>query len=166
MLYVIFTTLLVNFKINTTCCSIRVSCSPSSVEETIDKMQFVLFIAVAVTGVVFTQVGYSIIPSCTYDKWASTQESCLCGFANNKGANQPAHPRSLVSVFVIRFLKSIISKLATSEISVFLLVSVAEETALSPALSETLKSGFLASRPKWSSLLSGRITSVIIRFIR
>ena len=53
---------------------------------------------------------------------------------NNKGADQSAHPRSLISAFVFRFLKSIISKLATSEISVFQLVSVAEETALSIAL--------------------------------
>ena len=27
------------------------------------------------------------------------------GFANNKGADQPAHPRSLISAFVIRFLE-------------------------------------------------------------
>ena len=38
--------------------------------------------------------------------------------ANNTGADQPAHPRSLVSVFVIRFLKSVICKLATGEISI------------------------------------------------
>ena len=47
---------------------------------------------------------------------------------NNKGADQPGHPHSLISTFVIRLLKSIISKLATSKISIFLLVSVAEET--------------------------------------
>ena len=39
------------------------------------------------------------------------------GFANNKDADQPAHPRRLISAFVIRyFLESIISKLGTSEI--------------------------------------------------
>ena len=37
------------------------------------------------------------------------------GFANNTGADQPAHPRSLMSVFVIRFLESIICKLASGE---------------------------------------------------
>ena len=47
------------------------------------------------------------------------EKTCLRGFANKKGADQPAHPRSLISAFVIRFLKSIISKLATSEISAF-----------------------------------------------
>ena len=32
-------------------------------------------------------------------------------YANNKGADQPVHPHSLISTFVIRFLESIISKL-------------------------------------------------------
>ena len=39
--------------------------------------------------------------------------------------------RSLISAFVIPFLETIISKLATGEISIFYLVSVAEETGLS-----------------------------------
>ena len=65
------------------------------------------------------------------------EKTCLRRFANNKGADQPAHPRSLISAFVIRFSESSISKLATGEISIFLLVSVAEETGLSLVLSET-----------------------------
>ena len=32
------------------------------------------------------------------------EKTCLRGFANNTGADQPAHPRSLISAFVIRFL--------------------------------------------------------------
>ena len=47
------------------------------------------------------------------------KKTCLHGLTNNKGADQPAHPRRLISAFVIRFLDSIISKLATSEISIF-----------------------------------------------
>ena len=47
------------------------------------------------------------------------EKTCLRGFANNTGAEQPAHPRSLISAFVIRFLVSIISRLATSGISIF-----------------------------------------------
>ena len=31
------------------------------------------------------------------------EKTCLRGFANNKGADQPAHPRSLISAFVISF---------------------------------------------------------------
>ena len=36
------------------------------------------------------------------------EKTCLRGFANNKSADQPAHPRSLISAFVIRFVESII----------------------------------------------------------
>ena len=64
------------------------------------------------------------------------------GGCENSGADQPVHPGSLISTFIVPFLESIICKLATSEISVFKLVSVAEETALSLALSETPKTGF------------------------
>ena len=46
------------------------------------------------------------------------EKTCLWGFANNTGANQPVHPHSLISTFVIRFLQSIICKLATNEISI------------------------------------------------
>ena len=80
---------------------------------------------------------------------ASTREkTSFRWFANNKGADQPVHYRSLIRAFVIRFLESIIPKFATSEISIFWLVFVAEETGLSLALSETPKTAFVASRPK------------------
>ena len=70
------------------------------------------------------------------------EKPCLRRFANNKGADRPAHPHSLVSAFVIRLLESIISRLATSEISIFYLVSVAEQAGLNLSLSETPKTGF------------------------
>ena len=44
---------------------------------------------------------------------------CFPGSANNNGANQPAHPHSLISPFVFSFLEIIISKLATSEFLIF-----------------------------------------------
>ena len=47
------------------------------------------------------------------------EKTCLRGVATNKGADQPAHPRSLISAFVIRYLESIICKRATGEISIF-----------------------------------------------
>ena len=40
-------------------------------------------------------------------------KTCLRRFANNKGADQPTHQRSLISAFIIRILESIISKLAS-----------------------------------------------------
>ena len=39
------------------------------------------------------------------------------GQAGNKGADQPAHPRRLISTFVIQLMESIVSKLATGEFS-------------------------------------------------
>ena len=47
------------------------------------------------------------------------EKTCLRWFANNKGAEQPAHPRSLISAIVDRFLERIICELATDEISIF-----------------------------------------------
>ena len=47
------------------------------------------------------------------------EKPCHQDFANNTGADQPAHPGSLISAFVIRFLESFILKLATGEISIF-----------------------------------------------
>ena len=47
------------------------------------------------------------------------EKTCLRGFANNTGADQPAHPRSLISAFIIRFLESFMYKLASEEISIF-----------------------------------------------
>ena len=69
------------------------------------------------------------------------------GFATNRGADQPAHPRSLISAFVIRCLESIISKLTRNGDSIILLVSSAKQAVLNLTLSETLKSGFVALRP-------------------
>ena len=47
------------------------------------------------------------------------EKTCLRAVANNKGADQPARPRSLISAVGSRFLESMISRLATSEISIF-----------------------------------------------
>ena len=43
-------------------------------------------------------------------KWAATRENL---------SSRDLHPRRLISAFVIRFLKSIICKLGTGEISIF-----------------------------------------------
>ena len=75
------------------------------------------------------------------------EKTCLRGFGNNKDADQPAHLHSLISAFVIHLLESIISRLATSEISIFELVLVAVKAGLNLTLSGTQKTGFLASRP-------------------
>ena len=45
------------------------------------------------------------------------ENMCLMSYANNKGADQPAHPRSLISTFIVHCLDSIISLDAIAEIS-------------------------------------------------
>ena len=47
-------------------------------------------------------------------KWAT---SLFMPYVNNKGADQPAHRRSLISAFIVRFLDSIVSLVPVSEIS-------------------------------------------------
>ena len=44
---------------------------------------------------------------------ASTRENLSSGFANNKGADQPVHPHSLLGSFVIRLLERIIASLCS-----------------------------------------------------
>ena len=52
------------------------------------------------------------------------------GLVNNKGADKPVHPHSLISAFVFRSFESIVSRL-----------SVVKETGSSLALSKTSKTG-------------------------
>ena len=45
------------------------------------------------------------------------EKTCFMPCANNKDADQPAHPRSLISIFIVRSLDSIMPILATSKVS-------------------------------------------------
>ena len=74
-------------------------------------------------------------------------KTCLRWFENKRCTHQPVHPHSLISAFVIHLLESIISRLTTSEISNFKLVSVAEQVVLNLAFSEPQETGFLNARP-------------------
>ena len=62
-------------------------------------------------------------------------------YANNKGADQPVHPRSLISTFVVRCLDSV-SLDSIAEISRLQLASVAAQAGLCLAWSETLEDTF------------------------
>ena len=44
---------------------------------------------------------------------------CLMPYVNNEGADQPAHPRNLISTFVVGCLDNIICILAISKVSRF-----------------------------------------------
>ena len=66
----------------------------------------------------------------------------LMSYANNNGADQPAHPRSIISAFVVRCLYSIISLDSMAEISKLQLASVAAQTGLCLGWSETPEDTF------------------------
>ena len=63
-------------------------------------------------------------------------------YANNKGAGQPAHPRSLISAFVVRCLDRVMSLVSVTKIPSLMLTSVAEQASLSLAWSETPEDTF------------------------
>ena len=65
------------------------------------------------------------------------EKMCLMSYANNKGADQPAHPRSLISAFVVRCLDSIMSLVSVTKMSSLILASVAAQASLSLTWSET-----------------------------
>ena len=66
-------------------------------------------------------------------------------YANNKCADQPAHPHRLISAFGLRCLDSITHLLAIAEISRSYLVSSAEQAGLSLNWSQTPKTDFLVT---------------------
>ena len=72
----------------------------------------------------------------------SHEKMCLMSYANNKGTDQPAHPRSLISAFVVRCQDRMIPLVHISEISRFRLVCVAEQVSLCLAWSETPEDTF------------------------
>ena len=49
---------------------------------------------------------------------ASMQETLILLLANNEGADQPAHPHSLISAFVIRYLKRLVTRSDISNCSI------------------------------------------------
>ena len=61
----------------------------------------------------------------------------LCHMRPNKGTDQPAHPRSLISAFVVRCLDSVMSLVSVTKISSLMLASVAEQASLSLTWSKT-----------------------------
>ena len=89
---------------------------------------------------------WAIKQACAAIKWghmSHVMRKPVYPYVNYKDADQPAHPCSLISVFVIRCLDSIIPLDAISEISSLYLASLAEQAGLSLNWSQTPKTGFL-----------------------
>ena len=70
--------------------------------------------------------------TCTcISNWATPWENLFIPYANNKVADQPAHPGCLIRAFTVRYLDSVILLLAVPQISRLYLASVAEQAGLS-----------------------------------
>ena len=78
--------------------------------------------------------------------WATSWENLFFPYVNNKDSDQPAHPRGLISIFVIPCLDNITPPFAISKISSLQLVTVAAQAGLSLTWSQTPKNGFLMMR--------------------
>ena len=72
----------------------------------------------------------------------SHEKTCLMSYANNKGVDQPTHPRSLISAFVVRCLDSVMSLVSVTKIASLMLASVTEQASLSLTWSETPEDTF------------------------
>ena len=83
------------------------------------------------------------VPSYKQFIWDPSWKNKFMPYANNKGADQPAHPRSLISTFIVHCLDSIIPLLAIRS------VRVAERLAL-----PTSDHGVAGSNPAGSEILS------------
>ena len=77
-------------------------------------------------------------------------------YANNKGADQPEHPRSLISTIVVHCLDSIIPLVSISKISSLYIASAAAQASLCLTWLNIPKTGFILAglKLKWLCLLS------------
>ena len=66
----------------------------------------------------------------------------LCHMRTTKSADQPAHPRGLISAFVVHCLDSVMCLVSVIKSSSLMLASVAEQPSLSLTWSETLEDTF------------------------
>ena len=66
--------------------------------------------------IIFFSRGLHYTKNCTKFIRATSGENLFLPYANNKGADQTTHPRSLISTFVVRCLDSVIPKLSKSNI--------------------------------------------------
>ena len=78
-------------------------------------------------------------------------------YANNKGADQPAHVRSLVSAFVCHSIETMMTPLKTQT---FNLLSVAGQASFNLTWLETPEKGFLT--PRTMRAIGGRMAVILM----
>ena len=84
------------------------------------------------------------------------EKTCLIPYANNKGADQPAHPRSLFGVLDVRCLESIVSLDAIAEILTLPVASIVKQRGLSLTWWQSLKTDFLMTLLIWDESISSK----------
>ena len=89
------------------------------------------------------------------------EKSCLLSYANNKGADQPEHLRSLISAFIVRCLDSVMSLVSVTKISSLMLASVAAQAGLSLTWSEIPEDMF--SHDKAHVMTAQKVHTCIVR---
>ena len=80
------------------------------------------------------------------DNMSHVMRKPVYAICKQQGADQPAHPHSLISTFVVCCLDSIITVVSISKISSLYLVSVAAQAGLSLFWLQTPMTGFLVTR--------------------
>ena len=100
--------------------------------------------------------------TCTGIISATSWENLFTPYENNKGADQPAHLRSLINAFVICCLDGIVPLVSISEVSSLYLASLAAEAGLSQPWLQSPKTGFLVMR---LTLFMQWITKMLIRLL-
>ena len=81
--------------------------------------------------------------------WATSWENLFMPYANNEGTDQRAHPRSLISTFVVRCQDRIIPLVSLSKISSLYLAPVAAHAGLSLTWLQIPKTGFVVMGLIW-----------------
>ena len=77
--------------------------------------------------------------------WATSRENLFMPYVNNKGADQPAHPCSLISAFIVRCLGSITPNCYIRNFKTLASLCLSEQAGLSHIWLQTLKTAFLVT---------------------
>ena len=99
-------------------------------------------------------------------KRATSLENLFMPYVNKKGSDQPVHPHSLISNFVVRCFDSIISIVAKNKVSSLSLVSVAEQIGLSLTWSHTTENRFSRDKAQIKMVLMTAITLSLLNVSR
>ena len=93
---------------------------------------------------IFFRISQLVIDD-SIDTRVTSWENLFILYVNNKGADQPVHPRNLNIGFVVRWLDSIIPLVSISEISSLYLASEYAQAGLCLTWSQTSNTGFLVT---------------------